>query len=213
MQKNILRDSEINKIYLVYTNANGLKKKENVTLRYMGDKECYFASNLPVNFVKPKNRSMVDIIVYTVDGVFKSTVKILDSNMHLNEILFQCEYPKVWTFSQLRNGSRKTIALQGVLKFNDGESLMFSTTDISIGGFSFLSKIKIPSIYTKFSCICELEFPKELLVNFPDRTLITEVKFVRNQDDNLDETFYALKFAKLSNDETRIIKNFILGLP
>lgn len=215
MQNNILRNSEITKIYLIYTNANGLKRKENVTLRYMGDKECYFVGTLPINFVKPKQRSQIEIIVYTVDGMYKSTVKIFDANMNMNEVIYQCELPKVWNFTQLRQGSRKGTELNGILKFNDGETVEFTTSNLSVGGFSFYSEKSISTIYQRFACICELEFPKELLINFPDRKLITEAKFVRNQDgadEEYGKTLYGLKFVKLTNDELMILKNYLLGL-
>lgn len=215
MQTNILRGSNITKIYLIYTNSKKLKKRVNVKLRYMGDKECYFSGSIPVGFEKPKRKSPVELIVYTSDGIYNTTVKILDSNLNVNEVMYQLEIPKTWRFSQLRSGSRRVVALPGCLKFNDGTEISFETTDLSIGGFSFTTKEKIPSIYQRFSCICTLEFSKELIINFPDCKLETEVKFVRSKDsidDNLDVSFFALKFVNLADESKMILKNYLLGL-
>lgn len=215
MQHNILRESNITKIYLIYTVQNGLKKKVNAKLRYMGDKECYFAGAVIPNFVKPKRKSPVDIFVYTTDGIYRATVKMLDTTLNLNEIMYQLEIPKTWNFTQLRQGSRKNVELPGSIKFNDGHEITFETFDLSIGGFSFLTEEKISTIYQRFSAIGTLEFPAELLLNYPDRKLVTEVKFVRNKDDiegEFGKTFYALKFVKLTPDESMILKNYLMGL-
>ncbi len=215
MQNNILRDSNITKIYLIYLDPKGLKKKVNVKLRYMGDKECYFAGDVVPNFNKPKRKSPVEIFVYTTDGIYKATVKLLDANLSLKEIMYQVEIPKQWNFTQLRQGSRKAVALPGSLKFNDGHEISFTTYDISVGGFSFLSEEAISIIYQRFSSICTLEFPQGLLMNYPDRKLVTEVKFVRNKENiegEFGKIFYALKFVKLTDDEAMILKNYLLGL-
>lgn len=215
MQNNILRDSNIAKIYIIYTLPNGIKKKVNVKFRYMGNKECYFAGAILPNFVKPKRKSPMEIIVYTSDGVYKANVKILDTSMSLNEIMYQAELPKTWAFTQLRQGSRKNISLPGSLKFNDGYEVQFETFDLSVGGFSFLTTEKISTIYQRFSAIGTLEFPAELIMNYPDRKLVTEVKFVRNKDEiegEFGKTFYALKFVQLTPDETMILKNYLLSL-
>ena len=42
MQQNILRESNVTKIYLIYVD-NGARKKMPVKLRFMDNKECYFA--------------------------------------------------------------------------------------------------------------------------------------------------------------------------
>ena len=215
MQTNILRGSNITKIYLIYTNSKKFKKRENVKLRYMGDKECYFSGAVPVGFEKPKRKSPVELIVYTSDGIYKTTVKILDSNLHMNEVMYQLEIPKTWSFSQLRSGSRRVVALPGCLKFNDGTEISFETADLSIGGFSFTTKEKISSIYQRFACTCTLEFPKELIINFPDCKLVAEAKFVRSRElieNSIEKTFFALKFVNLADDTKMILKNYLLSL-
>ena len=86
---------------------------------------------------------------------------------------------------------------------------------MSVGGFSFLTNEKISTIYQRFSAIGTLEFPAELLLNYPDKKLVTEVKFVRNQEEvegEFGKTFYALKFVQLTPDETMILKNYLLSL-
>lgn len=213
MQNNILKDSNITKIFLFYIAPNGLKKKVNVKLRYMGDKECYFAGAVVPNFNKPKRKSPVEIFVYTTDGIYSADVKMLDTTVNLNEILYHVEIPKLWKFKQLRQGSRKRIELQGVLKFNDEHELKFKTYDFSIGGFSIFLSEKVSSLYQRFSCLATLEFPSDLIINFPDRKLVTEAKFVRSTEEiegEFGKTFYALKFVSLTPDEKMILKNFLL---
>ena len=215
MQNNILKDSNIAKIYIIYTLPNGVKKRVSVKLRYMAAKECYFVGSIMPNFVKPKRKSPLEILVYTTDGIYRTNVKILDANLNLNEIMYQVEIPKSWTFTQLRQGSRKSVSLPGTLKFNDGYELHFETFDLSVGGFSFLTTEKISTIYQRFSAIGTLEFPSDLFLNFPDKKLVTEVKCVRSQDEiegEFGKTFYAWKFVRLTPDEVMILKRYLLRL-
>lgn len=215
MQQNILKESNITKIFLNYTTTAGIKKKLRVKMKYMDNKNCYFFSDIPENFVKPKPRTNCDLVVYTPDGIYKASVKLVDSSLSLNGIMWEVNIPKTWNFVQLRSGTRKNTDLSGSLKFNDGYEISFQTNDLSIGGFSFFSKERIATNYQRFSCICTLNFPKESFINFPDSKLITEAKFVRtkeNIEDHLDEFLYGLKFIKLTNDEHLILKNYLLKL-
>ncbi len=215
MQYNILRQPGIAKIFVIYLEQNGVKKRLAVSLRYMGDKDCYFAGEVYANFIKPKNKTKVDIMVYTIDGCYKSTVKLLDATAGLHEVLYQLELPKVWNFIQLRSGTRKLVKLPGVLKFNDGAEFAFDTYDMAIGGFSFYSATPISNNYQRFTCSCSIEFPSDMIMSFPDRKLNIDVKFVRTKEDVnavSERFFYALKFVSLSSESKIILKNYLLGL-
>ena len=66
MQHNILRDSNVTKIYLMYIDG-GARKKIQVKLRFMDSKEGYFAAPTPRGFVKPKRKIPAELNVYTTE--------------------------------------------------------------------------------------------------------------------------------------------------
>ncbi len=215
MQSNILRNSNVAKIYLFYIEKNGLKKKVSVKLRYMGAKDCYFAGEIIPNFVKQKRKSPVEIFVYTTDGIYKTSSKILDTTVNLNEIMYQVEIPKKWDFKQLRNGSRKPVTLPGSIKIDEEQIINFETFDLSVGDFSFVTETPISTMAQRFPVLTTIEFPSNLLINFPDRKLVKEAKFVRNAEvfeGEFTHHFYALKFLDLTPDEEMILKNYLLKL-
>ncbi len=214
MQHNILKDSNITKIFLIYVN-NGSRKKETVKLRFMDNKECYFVAPTPVKFEKPKKKIPAELNVYTSDGVYKTKVTLIDTNMSLREVLYEVSIPKSWDFIQLRASSRKLIELPVSIKFNDGYSINATTYDLSLGGISFFSKESISSIYKKISGILTLELPKDTLINFPDGKMTVETKFVREKFDienHFGEQLVIFKFIGMLPDDEMILKNFMLKL-
>lgn len=215
MQQNILRDSNITKIYLIYINQNGIKKKEAVKLRFMDNKECYFAANAPINFVKPKKKTQADINVYTTDGIYKTKVTIYDSNLSLREVLYNVSIPKTWDFVQLRGSTRKLVELPVKINFNDGFEISAKTFDVSLGGVAFFSDKTFSSIYKKISGILTLEIPKTEIINFPDGKMVVEAKFVREKseiEDHYGEYLYIFRFMNLSKDDELILKNFLMKI-
>ena len=214
MQHNILKDSNITKIFLIYVN-NGSRKKETVKLRFMDNKECYFVAPTPVKFEKPKKKIPAELNVYTSDGVYKTKVTLIDTNMSLREVLYEVSIPKSWDFIQLRASSRKLIELPVSIKFNDGYSINATTYDLSLGGISFFSKESISSIYKKISGILTLELPKDTLINFPDGKMTVETKFVREKFDienHFGEQLVIFKFIVMIPDDEMILKNYMLIL-
>lgn len=215
MQQNILRETNITKIYLIYTNSNGIKKKDAVKLSFMDSKECYFATNTSVNFVKPKKKTTAELNVYTTDGVYKTKVTILDTNLSLREVIYNVSIPKTWDFIQLRSSTRKLIKLPVKIKFNDGFEIQASTYDLSMGGVSFFSDQSFSSIYKKISGILTLHLPKTEIINFPDGELIVETKFVREKseiEDHFGETLYIFKFVNIPKENELILKNFLMKI-
>ncbi len=214
MQHNILRDSNITKIYLIYVN-NGARKKEVVKLRFMDNKECYFAAQTPIKFDKPKKKIPAEINVFTSDGVYKTKVTLLDTNLSLREILYEVSIPKTWDFVQLRASTRKLVELPVSIKFNDGFVINATSYDLSLGGISFFTKENISSIYKKISGILTLELPKNTLFNFQDGKLTVETKFVREKDnieDHFGEQLIIFKFINVSPDDEFVLKNFLIKL-
>ena len=214
MQHNILRDSNITKIYLIYIH-NGARKKETVTLRFMDNKECYFAAPTPVKFDKPKKKIPAELNVFTPDGVYKTKITLLDTNMSLQEILYEVSIPKTWDFIQLRASSRKLVELPVSIKFNDGFTINTTTYDLSLGGISYYTKDSLSSIYKKISGILTLELPKETLINFPDGRMTVETKFVREKsgdEEHFGEQLVIFKFIGVTPDDEMILKNFLIKL-
>ena len=214
MQHNILRDSNITKIYLVYVD-NGSRKRLEVSLRFLDKKECYFASPTPVNFNKPKRKIPAELNVFTPDGVYKTKVTFIDCNMSLREVIYEVSLPKAWDYIQLRSSSRKVISLPVSIKFNDGYEIKINTYDLALGGISFFSTEQVPNIYRKISGILTLELPKDTLINFPDGKMTVETKFVREKseiEDHFGETLYIFKFVNISPEDEMVLKNFLIKL-
>ena len=214
MQQNILKSSDITKIYLIYTN-NGSKRREEVSLRFMDNKECYFSGQVFMNFNKPKKKTPAEINVFTTDGVYKTSVLLLDSNLSLNEVLYEVSIPKTWNFIQLRASTRKLVELPVNIKFNDGFEINTTTYDVSLGGISFYSKEQISSIYKKISGILTLELPKNTLINFSEGHMTVETKFVREkagEDNRFGEQQFVFKFIGLPLEDELVLKNFLIKI-
>ena len=191
----------------------GATKKIQVKLRFMDSKEGYFAAPTPRGFVKPKRKIPAELNVYTTDGVYKTKVTLLDSNMSLNEVMYEVSIPNKWDFVQLRSSSRKEVELPVKISFNDGFLIEAKTHDLSLGGISFISDKPFSSIYKKISGILTLELPKNTLINFPDGKMSVETKFVLETPfGNFGETLYSFKFIGVKLEDEEILKNFLLRL-
>lgn len=217
MQQNILKTSNVTKIYLIFVDGKNHRRKEEVRVRYMDNKSCYFVGSTIINFTKPRWRAKTDIIVYTPDGVYSANVIIRDTDFSLNNIFYKVDIPKTWKFTQLRAGSRKEVKLPLKVKFNDGLEIEGETLDLSVGGFSFISNQNLSTLHTRFACNCQIQFPNDTLLNFPDGLLETEAKYVRSKaivDDYEMEGYKILcfKFLNLSPDYTMILKNFLMKI-
>lgn len=211
MQQNILRESNVTKIYLIYTD-NGMRKRLPVKLRFMDHKECYFATPITIDFRKPKRKIQAELKVYTIDGIYKSQIVLLDTNMAQNEVMYEVSIPSKWDFVQLRSSTRKEIELPLKIAFNDGFVIETTTQDLSLGGVSFITKQPISGIYKRISGILTLELPKNTIINFPDGILNVETKFVRESSESYDGTLYSFKFLGLKPEDEEILKNFLLHI-
>lgn len=217
MQQNILKASNVTKIFLKFTDGKNHKRKEAVKLRYMDNKSCYFAGQTVINFAKPRWRAKAEIIVYTPDGIYSSIVIIKEADFSLNNIMYKLDIPKTWKFTQLRSGSRKVVALPLKIKFNDGLEISGETYDLSIGGFSLLSSQELSTIHTRFACTCSIQFPKDAIINFPNGILETDTIYVRQkaleQGYNIEEQrLICFRFKNLSQDNAMILKNFLMKI-
>ena len=217
MQQNILKTSNITKIYLNYVDGKNYKRKEPVSVRYMDDKSCYFVGSTILNFSKPKWRTKAEIVVYTPDGIYNAVVIIRDVDFSLNNLFYKVDIPKTWNFVQLRKGTRKLVNLPVKLKFNDGVEISGETYDLSVGGFSLISETNLNTLQTRFACNCKIQFPNDLVMNFPDGILEVDSMYVRQK--NLADSYatenqklLCFKFLNLSADYNMIIKNFLMKI-
>lgn len=215
MQYNILRNGDITKIYLIYVNNMGVRKRENVSLRFMDSKESFFVTKSYSTFNKPKKKTPAELNVYTPDGVYKAKVSIMDSVVSLDEIMYTTTIPLVWDFVQLRKSTRKQVELPFKLKFNDGFEVEGMSFDLSLNGISFYSKANISSIYQRLSCILSLSLPSETIVNFVGGQLNVEAKYVRDKEGEgefFGQRYYVFKFYGLGYEDEMVLKNFLLKL-
>ena len=214
MQQNILRNSDVTKIYLIYS-EKGLKKKFLVTLRFMDSKEGYFSIPFKPGFEKPKRKTPADLVVYTPDGVYKSSVLIVDATLSMQEMLFQVTIPVIWNFSQLRESSRKIVSIPVKIKYNDGYEIINNSYDLAVGGVSIYSDEHFSSIYKSLPCIVELEIPGGNYVNIGGTKIVVEGKFVREKE-GIDEHFgkflYVFKFTCKKDEEKEYLKNYLISL-
>ena len=212
MNTNIFRNTEITKIYLFYVD-NGLRVKTEVTMRFMDQKDCYFSAALPMNFKKPKRKIPIDLKVYTSDGIYQSKVTLIDTTTSINDVLFQVSFPKKWDLIQLRSSTRKLAELPFKIKYQDGYTIEGNTHDIAVGGISFINNIHMSSIYKKIPAVITIEFPQNLIINFPDRKLETNVMFVRESNyDNFDNKLFSYRFSALKQEEIDILKMFLIKM-
>lgn len=217
MQENILKTSNVTKIYLDFYDGKNRHIKEEVTVRYMDSKFCYLVGGIPINFNKPKWRAKANIIVYTTDGIYKTTVIIRDINFSLSDVVYRLDLPKKWDFKQLRAGSRKKVALPFKIKFNDDFEINANLHDLSVGGFSFVGNYNLSTVHTRFACNCKITFPKDSVINFPDGILDNDAIFVRKKPLITEfgltgEEVYCFKFLNLSPDYVLILKNFLMKI-
>ena len=214
-QQNILRDGGVVKIMLSYM-VSGIKKKQQVKLRFMDKKEAFFSAP-NTSFIKPKNKSNIEIACYTPDGVYRSNVTLLDTIQSMNEILFSVSIPYIWKLSQMRASSRKKADLPITIKFNDGFEVQATSSDVSLGGVSFYTSQPVPSIYKQLTGILSLSLPKETVINFPEGKMKCEARYQREKEGNdffgLDPTtMYVFKFLTMTNDDIMVLKNYLLRL-
>ena len=215
MQQNVLKDNNVVKIILVYT-VSGIRKRQQVKLRFMDRKEAFFSAPNK-SFIKPKNKTNVEIACYTPDGVYRSNVTLNDTIQSMNEVLFSVSIPYMWRLSQMRASSRKKTELPVSIKFNDGFEISANTSDVSLGGVSFYTSQPVPSIYKQLTGVLSLKLPKETVINFPNGQMKCEARYQREKE--ADDFFgiearmmYVFKFLTMTNDDIVVLKNYLLRL-
>lgn len=215
MQHNILKDSGVVKIVIVYMVA-GVRKRLQVKMRFMDKKECYFSA--PNNsFIKPKNKTNVEIACYTPDGVYRSNVTLLDTVLSMQEVLFSVSIPYIWKLSQMRMSSRKKVELPVTIHYNDGFEISATSHDVSLGGVSFYTNQPIPSIYKQLTAALTLRLPKGTIIDFSNGKMVCEAKYQREKDSDVlgfmdSSTMYVYKFLTMANDDIVVLKNFLINL-
>ena len=216
MHDNILRDSLVTKIFLTYT-EEGKKQVIRLKLRFMDNLQAYFSAITPENYVKPKRRTPAEIKVYTVDGIYKTTVTINDISATYNELFFEVSLPKIYEFIQNRSSSRNRTELPITIKYNDGFEINTNTFDLAIGGLAFYSPTPISSIYKKLPAVLTLTLPTTVWTKTVDPKVVLETVFVRETfeeeaEDHFGEYFYSFKFINLPKDIENMLKDYLINI-
>ena len=205
MAQNILRKDNEAKILLTYT-LNGRRVRQEVTLRYSDDNESYFAMLMPINFIKPKNKTDIEITYRSSVGVLFAVTKLIDCNMSLNEIIFTVKTPKTWEDRESRRSKRKGTGFPVTIKINDYE---FDTEsyDFSTGGVSVVATCDLTDSQKSPIADITLKFNE-------DSPLTIQGKFLREKDvyDEENIHLYVYKFINISNYTNLIMKNYLLSI-
>ncbi len=218
MRENILRETAATHVYLNYTRF-GTKQVHKLKLYFIDREYAYFASKkLQEDFVPLNKGTPAEILVYTVDGFYKTNVYINSTQQDTNEILFEVSIPKTWEFTQRRNGSRCNISMEVNIKYNDDFEINAITNDIALDGVSFYLKDKINVIYEKLPAIITVKLPSSCWIKNPSCKIYTETQFVRKrieEDDkeHYQQYLYAYQFMKLSPEEKASLKELLLQRP
>lgn len=217
MEQNILKSTDVSKIYLIYTDGKKNQRKELVNIRYSDKKHCYFAGEIPFNFSKPGFFAKADIVVYTPDGVYRANVKMGNISYTLNEIVYELAMPKFWNYTQMREGTRKKLGFPISIKFCDETVLDGYLYNLSVSGFSIATKIQLSLVQKKFPAVSEILFPTDEYPEIPDGKLIANCKYARENaliDDYefMDHNLIGFKFLNLNKSYAEIIKKTIIGM-
>jgi len=211
MEKNILKNKDILDVYLIY--ADGEKKliesKANIQFVDEENNTCYLISSLPLNMSKPKFKCNVKVVVYTKSGIYKSETKISDMSLSVANVVYNIDIPKHWKYVQMRYSERISIDAPIEITYNDGYKITGRITELSITGFSFVSEIMIPELYTKLRGIGSIN-----LTGKNDSNIISdEVKFVRKVETEINTdrlNYYVYKFMNISDRNSFIIRNLVI---
>lgn len=205
----ILKSDKVKKIYLVYKNDLGLKTKVKVQVRYMDFNSCFFATEMPAGFKKPKSNLPVEIQVYTAKGVYIANVLLKDTVMSLNELLYEVSSPKNWVLKNMRIVDRKILDLKLLIQYEDGFSLEVNSYDVSEKGISFVTEKRLPSIYKKMSCKLMLILPADYEKNTEEVAIAFDGLCSREANNNFQDNLYAYKFINAMNNDVLILKKYV----
>lgn len=209
MHDNVLANHNIIKIYLCFVDGRKISRKELVSFRAIDEKNCYFFGPSVIDMVKPGWFNKADLVVYTTDGTYSTTVKIKDVDFSVEKILYTISKPKRWNLTQLRVSDRKSTSLPIKIEFFDGKILESEITNLSVTGFSIYAKDNLGSLQMKFPCSCEIGLPASVQT--------VKAKYVR-QELILDDyelvgyKAYSFKFADLFPEQKSILKNYLQSI-
>lgn len=210
MQKNILTSLDITKICLNYIDGKKNAIKEEVTIKFIDEKACYFIGRPPINFTKPGWRAKAEVVVYTKEGIYSAVEILRDVSFSLESIVYKINIPKKWEFKQMRAHKRKQVELPLKIKFNDGSVLEVKTFDLSLGGFSFISKEELSVVQSKFVCSTQITIPNV----DPEDALSSDTVCVRQKA--ICDSYelkgckkYSFKFVNLSASNILALRNFL----
>ncbi len=211
MRKNLLRDPNVSSMFIAYTSENK-KYKKPARVFFFDTEECYFATEISLDFNKPKKKTPAEIIVYTEEGVYRSKVKIMDTSVSGFDLLYITELPKQWSYAQLRTSTRKAVSIPFIIKFNDGFEINTTTYDLALGGISFYSNKPIPDNYTKFHAELTMKLPDIPSIKFESKVMDCVSKFLRihKTSGETGEDRYVFKFINLSESDKLFLKNFLI---
>lgn len=213
MRNNLLKSINIKKAVLTYNINNSIVKKT-VKLGYIDNTECYFNADFLAGFENPNKKYQAELTIYAPEGVYKTKITVIHTNVTLKEISFQCKIPMDWEFIQMRRGGRKSINIPFKIEYGDGYTIEATTYDLAPGGFAFITNEVINSIYRKAPANLTLNLDEDLCADLPDKKFITGVVFVReiepvSIEENSNEKRYAYRFVHLGPIHQIIINKLL----
>ena len=203
MKKNVLKQSDIS-IVLSYE-QNGKILKFDVTPRYTDDEETYLSMPMPIDFVKPKNKTNLNLTLRSSIGVLKAVTKLIDCNLSLQEIIFTVQTPKNWENNDYRRSSRKEAKLPVIIKCNDTE-IKTESFDVSMGGISVIVKEEMFN-FSK-------NIPVTITIYLGNDELTVQGKFIREKEVYLEKSIMLMvyKFTNINNIAQLILKKNLIDM-
>ena len=212
MKLDVFNLSTIKKVRIKYFDGRKQQRKEDVTINHIDNKNCFFCGERTLSFSAPGWWAKVEILVYTSQGVYVSTSKILSTNEDFGIVKYKIAKPKEWNLIQLRKSLRKKSLTSVNIQFSDRTELVTEINEINMNGFSVMCPIDLTTVQKKFSATCKINIDES-----EDKNIKLEACFVR---ENLveDENGYNFlkkahfKITNISNEDLSMLKKYFYTL-
>lgn len=214
MSVSVLKNQNVIKTYIDFTDKSNQRIKEQIELRYDDGKFCYFISSGKCRKISLRWRHKAKLIVYTPEGLFTADTIVRVADISLSKIMYKVDIPKNWNFNQLRAGIRKRMRIPVTLNLSDDIQVKTELYDLSQSGFAIIDDVELSTVQKRFPLSCTFEIPE----TFDNETTIKSVelnaKYVRESkitevNEYFQKTLYCFNFINLSTQDIFTLKEIL----